>query len=387
MGLDFDLQTMFLLQLQVFFPQCVHAVNHLLDKLDLRVAKAVLVRHVVSAAIIAARLSPGSTGLDSKLLAPLLKSIDALLGVAGQVDHDGSPHAGSKVGGAGVDVAVLLGQGELLARLSLDGVPDSLDAAREAGEDSLDVAALLHGDDPHLVLLVHPQQEGLGSVVEDATTLGPVALHSRDSEVGVSRHEEEVVVNELLAHLLVHSGQGVVGAGKVAGQLGEGVLQKALNSQPLLLGDAGGQTEAIDGTSNPDTGGVDGHLSVDVALDLLDVHVGGVLGISRDAMVLLDDGVEDLGEVLVAIPVSGVDAAVLVVELDGALAARLEGAASSLGGDVLQFVPPLLGHVLGDQGVGRLDFGEFAGHDVTLWTSCRSESSNKSLVVLDAFSL
>ena len=49
-GLDFDLQTMFLLQLQVFFPQCVHAVNHLLDKLDLRVAKAVLVRHVIGAA-------------------------------------------------------------------------------------------------------------------------------------------------------------------------------------------------------------------------------------------------------------------------------------------------------------------------------------------------
>merc|ERR1712211_186232 len=150
-GLDFDLQTMFLLQLQVFFPQCVHAVNHLLDKLDLRVAKAVLVRRVVSAAIIAARLSPSSTGLDSEFLAPLLKSIDALLDVAGQVDHDGSPHAGAQVGGAGVDVAVLLGQGELLARLSLDGVPDSLDAAREAGEDSLDVAALFHGDDPHLV--------------------------------------------------------------------------------------------------------------------------------------------------------------------------------------------------------------------------------------------
>merc|ERR1719323_2441498 len=160
-----------------------------------------------------------------------------------------------------------------------------------------------------------------------------------------------------------------------------GRSSEALNSQPLLLGDAGGQTEAIDGTSNPDTGGVDGHLSVDVALDLLDVHVGGVLGISRDAMVLLDDGVEDLGEVLVAIPVSGVDAAVLVVELDGALAARLEGASRGGGGDVLQLVPLLLGHVLGDQGVGGQDGGEFAGHDVTLWASCRSESSNKSLAL------
>merc|ERR1719288_551242 len=120
----------------------------------------------------------------------------------------------------------------------------------KTGEDSLDVAALLHGDDPHLVLLVHPQQEDLGLVVEDATALGPVTLHTGGNEVAVSRHEEEVVVNELLAHLLVHSGQGVVGAGKAAGQLGEGVLQKALNSQPLLLGDAGGQTEKIKGNVN-----------------------------------------------------------------------------------------------------------------------------------------
>ena len=61
-----------------------------------------------------------------------------------------------------------------------------------------------------------------------------------------------MVVNQLLADLLVHSGQGVVGAGKVAGQLGEGVLQKALNSQPLVLGDAGGQTESLDGAADTD---------------------------------------------------------------------------------------------------------------------------------------
>ena len=177
-----------------------------------------------------------------------------------------------------------------------------------------------------------------------------------------------MVVDQLLADLLVHASQGVVGTGEVTSQLGEGALQQALNSQPLLLGDARGETEAVNGTSNPDTGGVDRHLSVDVALDLVDVHVGGVLGVGRDAMVLLDEGVEDLGEVLVAIPVTGVDAAVLVVELDGALAARLEGASGGGGLDVLQFVPLLLGHVLGDQGVGGQDGGEFAGHDVTLWT-------------------
>merc|ERR1719458_800918 len=356
-----DLQAVLLLQGLVLLPEGVDTVNHGLDEGDLGVSQPVLVGHVVGAAIEATRLSTGSTGLDCELLAPLLQGVKTLLGVSGQVDHDGGPHAGSEVGGAGVDVAKLLGKGEVLAGLSLDGV------------------TLLHGDDPHLVLLVHLQEEGLGLVVEDSTALGPVTLHAGNDEVAVTRDEEEMVVDQLLADLLVHASQGVVGTGEVTGQLGEGALQQALNSQPLVLGDARGQTEAINGTSNPDTGGVDGHLGVDVALDLLDVHVGGVLGVSRDAMVLLDEGVEDLGEVLVAIPVSGVDAAVLVVELDGALAARLEGAAGGLGGDVLQFVPLLLGHVLGDQGVGGQDGGEFAGHDVTLWTSCRSESSNKSL--------
>merc|ERR1719458_295257 len=376
-----DLQAVLLLQGLLLLPEGVDTVNHGLDEGDLGVSQPVLVGHVVGAAIEATRLSAGSTGLDCELLAPLLQGVKTLLCVSGQVNHDGGPHAGSEVGGAGVDVAELLGKGKVLAGFSLDGVSDSLDATGKTGEDSLDVAALLHGDDSHLVLLVHPQEEGLGLVVEDSTALGPVALHAGNDEVAVTGDEQEVVVDQLLAGLLIHASQGVVGSGEVTGQLGEGALQQALNTQPLLLGDARGQTEAINGTSNPDTGGVDGHLGVDVALDLVDVHVGGVLGVSRDAMVLLDEGVEDLGEVLVAIPVSGVDAAVLVVELDGALTARLEGAAGSLGGDVLQFVPLLLGHVLGDQGVGGQDGGEFAGHDVTLWTSCRSESSNKSLVL------
>ena len=41
-----------------------------------------------------------------------------------------------------------------------------------------------------------------------------------------------------------------------------------------------------------------------------------MLGISADSMVLLDQGIEDLGEVLVRVLVSSVDAAVLVVKLD-----------------------------------------------------------------------
>ena len=178
-----------------------------------------------------------------------------------------------------------------LARLGLHRVADGLDSPGQAGEDSLHVAALLHGDDPGLVLLVHPQQEGLGLVVEDAAALGPVALHARDGQVGVAGDEQEVVVDELLADLLVHAGEGEVGAGQVAGQLGQGGLHQGLHLDPLVLGDAGGQAEAVDGPAHPDPGGVDRHALVDVALDVLHVHVGGVLGVGRDAVVLLDDGI------------------------------------------------------------------------------------------------
>ena len=189
---------MLLLQGLVLLPEGVDTVNHGLDESNLGVSQPVLVGHVVGAAcgcqgksssedskkltVEATRFSTGSTGLDCELLAPLLQGVKTLLGVSGQVNHDGGPHAGTKVGGAGVDVTELLGEGEVLARLSLDRVSHSLDATGKTGEDSLDVAALLHGDDPHLVLLVHPQEEGLSGIVEDSTALGPVTLHAGNLE-------------------------------------------------------------------------------------------------------------------------------------------------------------------------------------------------------------
>ena len=54
----------------------------------------------------------------------------------------------------------------------------------------------------------------------------------------------------------------------------------------------------------------------------------------------------------------------LVVELNGAGASLGDGEATGLGLDVLDLVPSLLGHVLGHQGVGRLDDGEFSRHDL-----------------------
>jgi len=356
------LHAVLLLPLEVLLPEGVDTVNHDLDELNLGVSKTMLVGDVVGVASLSAGLSPGSTGLDSELLASGLQLVNSLLGPSGKVDVHGGAHASSKIGGAGVDVAVLLIQTEVLANLSLDAVADSLDSSGETTEDSLDIATLLHGDDAELILLVDPDKEGLGIVVVDTAALGPVALHAGNSQVAITGHEEEVIVDQLLADLLVHAGERVVGAGEVTGHLGESLGDNLLNTDALLLGDSGGETESINGTTDANTGGVDGDIGVDVSLNLLNIHVRGVLGIGGDSMVLLDDSIKDIGEILVGIPVTGVDAAVLVVELNSAGNGLGEGEAGGLGDDVLVFVPSLLGHVLGHQRVGGLDVGEFARH-------------------------
>lgn len=346
---------MLLLEGDVLSVQGVDTVNHALDKLDLGVTKTVLVGNIVGDASLATRFTAGTTGLNLEFFTSLLESIEAFLGPAGEIHMDGGPHAGAKVGGAGVNVAVLGVKHEFLAALGLDGITDSLDTAGEALKDSPDVTTALHGDDPELILFIDPDEEGLLSVVEDTTTLGPVALHTGYRKVGITRHEEEVIVNELLADLLVHASQGVVVTGQVTGELAESALHEVLNGNALFLGDAGGKTEAIDAAADTDPDGVDGDFRVNVTLDLLNVHVGGVDGIGGDAMVFLDDGVKDILEVLVGIPVTSVDTAVLVIELDGAGNGLGEGEARGGGLVVRKLLPAFLGDVLGHQGVATLD--------------------------------
>merc|ERR1712123_271288 len=163
--------------------------------------------------------------------------------------------------------------------------------------------------------------------MENTTALWPVTLHTSNSQVTVSTDEEEVVINT------------------------------------LLLGDSGRKTKSINATSNTDTGGVDGCSGVNVSGDFVDIHVRGVLGISADSMVVLDDSIKDLREILVTIPVTSIDTTVLVVELNGTGTSLGDGEAAGLGLDVLDTVPSLLGHVLLHERVLGLDNWEISRHD------------------------
>ena len=76
-----------------------------------------------------------------------------------------------------------------------------LDSPGKSLKDPLHIATLLHGNDPQLVLLVHPHEEGLLLVVVDAPALGPVSLHAGGDQVLVPGNKEEVIVDQLLPYL------------------------------------------------------------------------------------------------------------------------------------------------------------------------------------------
>jgi len=356
------LHAVLLLEFKVFLPEGVDTVNHDLDQLNLGVSKTMLVGDVIGATSLATGFSTGSTGLDSEFFAPGLEPVNTILGPSGEVAVDGSTHASSQVGGARVDIAILLVEHESLAGLLHDNITDSSNAAGKALKDTLDITTLLHGDDTELIFLIDPQKEGLGGIVEDSTALGPVTLHAGNGEVGISGNEEEMIINKLLTDRLFHASEGIVVSGKISGKSGKSNLHEALNSKTLFLGDSGGKTESIDGATDTDTGGVNGHIRVDVSGDLGDIHVRSVLGIGGDAVVLLDDSIEDLSEILVGIPITSIDTAVLVVKLDSAGNGLGEGESRGLGDNVLDLVPSLLSDVLGHQRVGGLDNGEISRH-------------------------
>merc|ERR1719445_1804979 len=230
-----------------------------------------------------------------------------------------------------MDVSVLLGEGKVLATLSLDRVSDSLDSTGKTREDSLDISSLLHGDNSHLVLLIDPEEEGLGSIVEDSTALRPVTLHTSNSQVTVSTDKEEVIINKLLTDSFIHTGKRVVVTSKVISELAKSILHQVLNINTLLLGDSGGKTESVNAATNTNTGGVNWNSFIDISSDLGSIHVRGVLSISADSMVVLDDGIKDLGEIFVAVPVTSIDTAVLVVKLNSTGTGLGDGEAAGLG--------------------------------------------------------
>jgi len=286
-----------------------------------------LVGNVISVSSLATRFTTSTTGLNSEFLASGLELVNSMLGPSWKINVDRCSHASAQVGWARVNIAKLGGQNEVLATLSLDRVSNSLNAIGQSLEDTLDITTLLHGDDTGLILLIDPDEESLGIIVENATALRPVTLHTGNLQVWVTRHEEEVIINELLTDLLIHTSQWVVVTSEFTSQLAQSRAHELLNTDTLFLGDARGQAKSLDGATDTDSDRVDWDFGVDVALDLGDIHVRSVFEVSWKTVVLTDEGIEDISKVNVGVLITGIDTTVLVVEFNSASDGLGEGEA------------------------------------------------------------
>jgi len=301
-----------------------------------------LVRDIVSVTSLASRFSTSAARLEMEFLTSCLQFLNTVVGPSRQVYMDRSSHASAEVGRTRVNVAIFLIQTEVFSGFCFDRIANSLDTSGQSLKDSLNITAFLHRDDSELILFVDPDKEGLGVIVEDTSALWPVSLHTSNSQISVSRNEEEVIIDKLLSDSLIHSSQRIVLSSKVSSEGSSGILHQFLHTKTLLLCDSRRQTKSVDGSSDANSGRVNGNISSNVSLDLVSIHVRSVPGVSRDSVILLDDRIENWSKVLVGVPVSSIDSTMLVVKFNSTGNRLDQSESGGLSFDVLQLIPDRL---------------------------------------------
>jgi hypothetical protein len=110
----------------------------------------------------------------------------------GQLDVDGGSKGGTKVSRARGDITEMVVLCEIAVFL------DSLSGSAKSIKDLFDTSTGLHRNNSKLILLVDPDKEGLGIIMEDTSTRGPVSVKVASLKEPVTFFEEEVIIDELL---------------------------------------------------------------------------------------------------------------------------------------------------------------------------------------------
>ena len=92
----------------------------------------------------------------------------------------------------------------------LGNLLDSGGGLAESGENGTNVSSFLHRNNSELVLLVDPCQESLFIIMEDASAIRPVSVETTGFKESITLLEQEVIFNELLLVLGLHSLEWVV---------------------------------------------------------------------------------------------------------------------------------------------------------------------------------
>ena len=109
---------------------------------------------------------------------------------------------------------------------------------RESGEDSSDISSILHGNNSELVLLIDPDEERFGSVVENASALGPLTVKSASLKEAVTLLEKEVVSDELVSLFVTHGTKRVKSSSKFSSEATAGLYNLLFDSVSLFSCDA-----------------------------------------------------------------------------------------------------------------------------------------------------
>merc|ERR1719219_1335219 len=90
------------------------------------------------------------------------------------LNHGTSAESSSQVGWAGQDPSEMVGVHEIVT-FSLEALLNGGGCASESFDDAFDVVTLLHGDNTELIFFVNPDEKVFIVIVEDTTSVGPVA--------------------------------------------------------------------------------------------------------------------------------------------------------------------------------------------------------------------
>jgi len=144
------------------FDESSDTVNHILDELLFRSAESSSVGNVKDTIVGLGVLSVDTSDLHVVLVSDSVELV-LVLHQLWKLDVHGSSEGGTEVGWARGDVTEMVIMGKLALGLDVGG------SSAESVEDFDDTGSLLHGNDSELILLVDPDEESLGIVVEDTS--------------------------------------------------------------------------------------------------------------------------------------------------------------------------------------------------------------------------
>jgi len=173
-------------------------------------------------------LSMDASDLDIVISGDLVESL-LVLHKLGELDVHGGSQGGTKVGWARSDVTEMVIMGELADFLN------GCSSSAKSVEDSLDVGAWLHGNDSQLIFFIDPDKECLFIVVEDTSSGWPVLVQVGGSKIFVTLLEEEVIIDQLLLGLFVHSLEWVEGSLKISFEFTASFNDLVHNIESLLF--------------------------------------------------------------------------------------------------------------------------------------------------------